>query len=878
MITLDSLDALWDQFSFVPNPAQRQAILHTGGPLYLPAGPGSGKTRVLLWRTVQLIACQGVAPEAIFLATFTEKAAGQLREGIRALLGAVTNETGKPYDVERMYVGTVHSLCQRLLTDRRFFPDFHAGHAPTLLDELGQYFQIYRKSRWAALTADLELGEEPHLAINTLFGKKSASRHESVTNCVSLFNRLSEECLTSSDWAGRTFNPALDDTLRCLLDAYDRYHKTLAEHPPRTDFSLLQQKALEVLNNYDGPPVFHHVIVDEYQDTNTIQERLFFALAQQTRNLCVVGDDDQALYRFRGATVENFVQFPARCQKHWQEEPTKIPLATNYRSRKQIVDVYSDFMAWPDWSEAGTKGGRKPNVPYGGDFFRVAAKGIHAHSSDAQPAVVATTPGDGESVAGELAGFCRRLLDEKVVANPNQIAVLFPSLKSVQVTRLKAALEREGLRVYAPRAGTFLEVEEAEAMFGLFLQVFGRPRLTFEPTQGSDFHRYHQWMDKAAGTAGGLMSADPFLKEFVRDRKADIARVLADFAALQTVIQKNAWDITAPYDLKTMRRPLLQAAGLSDEAKRTLTSFYFERIVEKRAAEGQPFSLRYIVSRATSLDWNPLDLFYRFCGFGYFKAMFDLAETGGDEGPICNLGLVSQYLARFMEEYATVLSAQLLQEEGMQRLLFSSYLYVLFRRGESEYEDAEDPFPRGRIPFLTIHQSKGLEFPVVVLGNTARRDMGPQTIEKLVAPLLTRDGEPLDRMSEFDSMRMFYVALSRAKNLLVLAHGTGSGMTPFAPFKPLLAGNMARIPTFDVSQVPPSVLDHEDTPRNYSFTADYLVYDRCPRQYMIFRKYGFVPSRSQTMMFGSLVHQTIEDLHQFLIAHRARQKTQQQQP
>ena len=164
-------------------------------------------------------------------------------------------------------------------------------------------------------------------------------------------------------------------------------------------------------------------------------------------------------------------------------------------------------------------------------------------------------------------------------------------------------------------------------------------------------------------------------------------------------------------------------------------------------------------------------------------AMFDLAETGNDEGPVCNLGLVSQYISRFMEEYSNLLTANLLKEDGFQRLFFSSYLYVLYRRGENEYEDAEDPFPRGRIPFLTIHQSKGLEFPVVVLGNTAQRDMGPQKVEMLVAPMLTRDGEPLDRMSEFDNMRKFYVALSRPKNLLVLAQGKGSGLTPFPPFR-----------------------------------------------------------------------------------------------
>ena len=123
-------------------------------------------------------------------------------------------------------------------------------------------------------------------------------------------------------------------------------------------------------------------------------------------------------------------------------------------------------------------------------------------------------------------------------------------------------------------------------------------------------------------------------------------------------------------------------------------------------------------------------------------------------------------------------------------------------------------------------------------------------------------------MPTFDVMRMFYVALSRAKNLLVLAHFRGPGQRLHTAFADLMNASIPRIPSLKVSTIPAAKLEDQDLPQSYSYTGDFLLYRKCPRQYMLFRKYGFVPSRSQTMFFGSLVHQTLEDLHQHLIESR----------
>ncbi|MBM4388697.1 MAG: UvrD-helicase domain-containing protein, partial [Deltaproteobacteria bacterium] len=346
--SIPTLEELWKIVGFDPNKQQRAAIRHVNGPLFLKAGPGSGKTKVLLWRTLHLIVHHDVCPDDIFLATFTEKAALQLKEGLRALIEYATRVTKQPVDLSGMYVGTIHSLCQRIIKDRRFSPSRRRPKSPVLLDELDQYLFLYDSRRWKEMTSEAGW-KNANNEINEYFnGWLSVSRHRAVSACISLFNRLSEECIDPSIISG----PRNDRTLKKLIKLCAEYRNALLrEEPALTDFALLQQAALDMLKEMDrrsakprAGSVFKHVIIDEYQDTNTIQEKLIFKLSSGSKNLCVVGDDDQALYRFRGATVENLVEFPNRCRSYLGRAPREIALVTNYRSRKKIVDFYSDFI------------------------------------------------------------------------------------------------------------------------------------------------------------------------------------------------------------------------------------------------------------------------------------------------------------------------------------------------------------------------------------------------------------------------------------------------------------------------------------------------------------------------------------------------------
>lgn len=848
----DLIDELWRIKKFTPNDEQKKAIFFDEDrPMFITAAPGSGKTRVLLWRTVHLIVERKISPDEIFLSTFTEKAAHQLKEGLKELLGIAANLTNEKYDLARMYVGTIHSNCHRILLDRAFSDSSERQVPPRVLDELGQYLYIYNQRFWSAMvqSVGLENSQETNQMINAFLGTSqqahAGSRHTAVVNVISLFNRLSEELADPEKLKSK------DALLERLYRMYAYYVNSLKSNLViHTDLSLLQGDALRLFEKSKNSR-FKHVIIDEYQDTNYVQERLVFALARFNKNLCVVGDDDQALYRFRGATVENFVDFPDRCQKYYSVIPEKIALHTNYRSLKNIVDVSQSFMQKTNWQENGKA-------------YRIL-KNVNAHRANTMPAVFVTDDAHPDNVSPQIARFVRGLKEQGVVNDYNQIAILFSYLKgNTQVERLSRSLEAEGISVYAPRARCFLELEESLVVFGLFAKILGRPALQ---GHGRDLGNFRGWIDRSITAAFEEMQKDSSLRSFVENRQNEIAQYANDHKKLKEYCERNSLGldskITAPHLLS-----MTKITGLSKGAIQKLSSGRLLFMVEQDHPKA---TVSYVINRVTSLDWGLLDLFYQLTIFGYFRNIIELAARGEDEGPMCNLGLITQYISRYQEERGRpILTARDFEDDRVQRHFFASYLFAMYRLGESEFEDKEDPFPKGRVSIITIHQAKGLEFPVVILGGLYRQDRGPGAIEEIVRNELKREGEPLDRIVEFDNARLFYVALSRAQNILLLPRFSGRGQRMMQAFRDVLTENIQHLGTieWDKAERPKeTVADALGHP--YSYTSDYLLYKRCPRQYMLFRHYGFVPARSSVMFFGTLVHRTIEDLHNYLLAEKA---------
>ena len=863
------LASLFEQKHFKPNENQLRAIQHIDGPLLLTAGPGSGKTRVLLWRTLYLITVCDVNPGEIFLSTFTEKAALQLKQGLQELLYLAALITGKSYDISEMYVGTLHSLCQRILKDERFVSDIKKAAKVVLLDELDQFFFVSRHSNWIEIlraggyeSEDRDDFQEFYREINGWFADNSSSKINAVKNCISFFNRMSEEDFSDADLVLK--NGAQVE--QKLFNMVIKYRELLAsQNPEKVDFASLQQKALSViLNDEANGSIFRHVIVDEYQDTNTIQRKIYMALASGTKNICVVGDDDQALYRFRGATVENLIDFENICEKCIGVRPKRIDLNVNYRSRKQIVDAYTSFIencSWTDKSDSEKS-------------FRIMDKNIMAFSTDSDCAVLRSVGGK-ENVSSDVVQFVRGLKERGIISDYNQCAFLFPTLRgkndgmSSAVKAYADAFTAAGIPYYAPRAKNFLYTDEALVTFGLFATIFDCvPDL--QTTLGG-MKNFSEWIQEARTVALSIIQQDQVLYEIIESKISQVDSMKKQFTILKDICCENNIDLENGADGSEFEILLSDEnlERLSDDVVAELSKYSLRDFVRTRAQENEPVSVHYILSRATSLDWNLLDLFYDLQEAKWYCEEFDMAKAGDDTG-MYNLGKISQHLSKYMEMHSSVLSGRHFIDDMFLNSFFYSYLYTLFRLNEGEYENEDSPFPKGAVPFLTVHQSKGLEFPVVVLGSVMHRRKNARPLDVLVRNMLEEKGqtdglnEPLDMMDDYDTMRMFYVALSRAKNLLVISQFKGQGQSTYPAFDRLFAEKNFDMVGNGFPNIPSSASSAGQEEKVYSFKYDYIPYITCPRNYMAFRKYGFVPSRSQTMFYGSLVLRTIRDFENFI--------------
>ena len=755
------------------NPQQLEAILATDGPVLIIAGPGSGKTFTLVERIVYLITQKGVAPESLFVVTFTDKAARELTTRISNRL----TDLGIKFNLNEMYLGTFHSICLRLLEDFREFTRLKRSF--TLFDQFDQQYFLYQHIKDFRELPDAQL----------VMGDDQTGRWAQSENLLKWVNKVSEEALDAT-----TLTAAPEPEIRALATCFAKYQELLHEHNS-LDFSGIQYEALRLLEK--RPEVLAqlrqrltHLMVDEYQDTNTIQERILLLLAGENNNLCVVGDDDQGLYRFRGATIRNILEFPALFD---DGQCKQVKLTVNYRSHPDIIRFYNEWMKEQVWDD-GTRVFRfaKQIVPREDDFPDMPTAVRLAASDD---------KGDTTNWHAEVQAFLNGLKASGQLADWNQVAFLFRSVKNDKVVALARFLEAEGVPVFSPRSNMFFEREEIRLMIGALIFLFPQ------------FPKVRAWAEG---------------------------------------VHLDIWDY---YDQLCFK-------PFTDELRKPENKPLLDW--------ARPLAKRHAVLTQNT-DYAFSGLFYQLLQFPLFsRFLTEDAVQGVDKGRAArNLGTFSKLLTKFEYlHFVSVLNPEWLEKNI--RDLFNQFLRFLQDGGIGEYEDEAEYAPKGCVSFLTIHQSKGLEFPVVVCGSL---EAVPRKQYSALDVLLEDGGylskerfEPLDHIKNFDFWRLFYTAFSRAQNLLVLAaqEKQGRGKSPSKYFERLFY----ELPSWrdvDLSALTFEAVKQINLKREYSFTSHITVFENCAEQYRFFKDLEFAPIRESPMLFGTLVHQTIEDIHKTVL-------------
>lgn len=741
------------------NQKQEEAVKTTEGPVLIVAGPGTGKTKTLVERTVYLIQESLAKPDEITLTTFTNNAAWELRQRIGQSLES--ERKGGREEAGQVHIGNFHQIAREILDQ---FPEylpyrpFYKQASP--LDQLAliiKYWdQFYRKGQ-----------------IKALFPRAQAKpAYYPARDLARFFNKIREGFCDLSRVDGKS---------QLAFQLLSTYQEVLVEEN-LLDYSGLLQAGRDLLRDHeDVRKVFQarakYFMVDEYQDTNPIQEEMVALLSGGTGNLCVVGDDDQSLYRFRGAYVGNLLGFQAR-----YPGAVRINLEENYRSDGRILSFASDFINHP-YQDMEAVEERISDHRFRKHLRPTPATGSH------RSAVQALTGPGLESWADGVVGMVKELRTR--LSSYKDMVILAHSLSSPEMVCLSQKLRQAQVPSFAPRQSSLLARQEVARLIACLYQAFS------------------PWLDSLYGQRPGLRE------------DLDWAR----------------WAGRLP------------VKGREDRAQ-LVANF------QKDLVQGQA---------------SLLDLAYAFLQLPPFKEILSRALVGGQEAK--NQAKSLAVFMTYIHDYEINQDQFPLPHESSEIFnfcidFFGRYLSFL-RLAKPDALGGTDPGrpEDDRLELMTIHQSKGLEFPVVILVEPRKRTWW-RSNRKQGVDLLPRNpalGPALDPDLEedLDQSRLYYTAMTRAKNLLVLTGIQDERLVDnFFALNPLLpAWQPGKFFPLEVQDQPaPS------KPRAYAYTTDISAYQACPRRWFFFQDLAFPERNWPAQAYGSLVHQGLKEIHREVLA------------
>ncbi len=731
-----------------PNPDQAACLTHDAViPLLIVAGPGSGKTTVLVLRALRHVLVDRVQPEQVMITTFTKKAAKEIRTRLiewgtplieallarRATLSPDYITFLEDVDINRFVTGTLDSLCEEALSGARE-PD----ERPLVVVEAFAANQML--ARRGEIFAELNrVGQQvkDYLALYSFTGDPPRTVGDITRIIRTIVDRMVQDEVDRNAYVAAGPHLEARQAIARIMERYETYLRTTGQ----LDFPLLERVFLERITGGRTPQLVADVrvlLVDEYQDTNPLQERIYLGLARATRaSLTVVGDDDQSLYRFRGATIELFRDFPRRAQAALGgSPPTILYLTANYRSTPEIVQFFNEFIVNdPDFTAARIQPPKPPiiarepsnNVRVLG-MFRDTAQDLAVdlatlldtifrrggRPADARiPELIRASSrggdyGDAVLLSSTVNEFTRAFMG-------NQPRARFPAL-------LRRELEQRGTLCFNPRGRALKDIPSVMRMLGLALECIDQSN---------------------AAQPQGVNVAAMLVTNQVRDAF-------------------RAWRAEAQTFLAT-NPPAVKRGG----------DTLFETVERWRR-----FSTD---GRGEGSEWPILDVFY---------SLLPWIPDFQDD-PECQVYL--EAISRCAAQAATFSAyrALLLKDaDHRQPSIQSTIRDVLAPIADDLVEVDEEimpSVPRDRFNFMTIHQAKGLEFPLVIVdvasdytrNHPAQRFRrfpdNPSPVAVLeddlapITPIGTlRTARSAIQRSFEDLTRLYYVAYSRPQSVLLL--------------------------------------------------------------------------------------------------------------
>lgn len=737
------------------NSVQDDGVSHEGSDvLMLVAGPGSGKTTVLVLRALRHVLVDDVLPEQILITTFTKKAAKELRtrwlDWGTALLNNLSTvpdfqESINQIDLNRCRIDTLDSISQQALTENRL-----PGQLAPVLAEGAASKLLLKRTSFSAIYGAHQNELDELFAPYTFEGNPPRNRGEALSIAKTLCERLVQDLVNLESFG--SVSSAHQHVVDILMMYQDRLQETNL-----FDFAFLELQLLERLRNRTLPEWsngIYALLVDEYQDTNPLQEAIYFEIISASSPLVtVVGDDDQSMYRFRGGSVELFTQFGERCRVATDRQTRRINMITNYRSSDEIVSFYNSHITGDPSFGAARISPPKPEVESQIGVVGMPVLGLFRR--------------DSNDLAISLANWLEQLFTDRTLTlrngeesytlnlptegNLGDCVLLAHSVEEVKYKynrqqrvgetetrfagQFRNAMQQHNLQVFNPRGRALRTIVSVQQLLGLL-----------------------------------LLCLDP-----------DENLINQVFPTNEARFFLNEWRI--------------EANRFIDQNPHPSGSGGLRRFVERwqNVSRGNHDS-------AFPPDWPVLELI--------FKLVAWMPRFQNDPEHQVWLEAITR----------TVSSAGIASAYGMKILQNGPHCNLsrqscirdaLLPIAEDEVnvdEDIMPSVPRSYLQLMTIHQSKGLEFPLVIVDvgshfktnhhtqafrRFPRNPANVVVMEDHVEPHLTaplRSGRtPLDRSFD-DLARLYYVAYSRPQSVLMLVgcesclkYGTGTNLSGAIP-------------------------------------------------------------------------------------------------